>query len=191
MRALKFAPPLGWTILIAWFSTAGWSTSETSGMVVPVLHWFWPGAAPEQLEALHWLARKAAHAVLYGVLGALWYAALATDRLSSRWRGPLALSVLTAAIDEMHQATTLTRTGSAADVVLDAAAAGVALIALNGGIPQAIRWLTGALLWLGAAGGSALLALHWAADVPSRWLWASTAASWVALILWLARRRRA
>jgi len=71
MSALRVLPPLAWTALIAWFSTGGWSTTETSATLLPWLQRLLPWAAPEQLEALHWLARKGAHAVEYGVLAAL------------------------------------------------------------------------------------------------------------------------
>lgn len=189
MRAFRVLPALGWTLLIAWFSTSGWSAAETATVVFPALRWLWPGAVPEQLAALHWLARKAAHATEYGVLAALWHYALATREAPGRWRMPFVLSLLTASLDEFHQATTLTRTGSAADVVLDAAAAGAVLIALGAGARRALRWLIGALLGLAAVGGSALLALDWVAQTPSGWLWWSVPASWVALLVWLLRRR--
>jgi len=191
MRPLGFLLPLGWTLVIAWFSTSGWGATETGAFIVPVLRWLWPGAAPEQLVALHWLARKTAHATEYGVLAALWHRALATRAAPGVWRTPLALSVLTASLDELHQATTLTRTGSPADVLLDTAAAGAVLIVLGGGALPALRSLTGALLWLAAAGGTALLALNWVAEAPSGWLWWSAPASWIALVAWLLRRRRA
>ena len=191
MRALGLLPPLGWTLVVAWFSTSDSSATATGAFILPGLQWLWPGAAPEQLAALHWLARKAAHVTEYGVLAALWHRALATGDAPGGWRLPLALSGLTAALDELHQATTLTRTGSPADVLLDAAAAGMVLIVLAGGTRAALRWLTGGLLWLAAAGGAALLALHWAAEVPSRWLWWSVPTSWIALLVWLLRHRRA
>jgi VanZ family protein len=191
MRALGFLPPLGWTLVIAWLSTSSWSAAETGTFIVPVLRWLWPGAAPEQLAALHWLARKAAHATEYGVLAALWHRALASREAPGRWRTPLALSVLTASLDELNQATTLTRTGSPADVLLDTAAAGAVLIVLGGGALPALRWLTVALLWLAAAGGTALLALNWVAEAPSGWLWWSVPASWIALVAWLLLQRRA
>ena len=187
---LVFLPPLGWTLVVAWFSTSGWSATDTAAFFAPALRWLWPGAAPEQIAALHWLSRKAAHATEYGLLAALWHRAHATREAPGRWRAPLALSILTASLDELHQATTLTRTGSVADVLLDTAAAGTVLIARGGRARPALRWLTGALLWLAAGGGTALIAVHWAADVPSGCLWWSVPASWIALGAWHRRRRR-
>ena len=96
---------------------------------------------------------------------------------------PLGLTMLTAAIDELHQSTTSGRTGSVADVILDSAAGAGALIA-----GRAVRWITSALLWIAAAGGTAIIAFDWSADVPAGWLWVSVPAAWIALIFW--RRRR-
>ena len=123
------------------------------------------------------------------MLAALWRWALATRAERRRWRAALGLSILTAALDELHQATTLTRTGSPSDVLLDSAGAGAVLAAMNGGTRSALRWLTGALLWLAAAGGTALIAVNWGAGVPSGWLWWSVPASLIALVAWFRRRR--
>jgi len=71
-------------------------------------------------------------------------------------------------------------------VLLDSAGAGATLIWLAGGMPAVARWLTGALLWVAAAGGTALIVLDWSVGVPARWLWASTPAAWIALVF---RRR--
>jgi VanZ family protein len=186
---LRVLPPLGWTALIAWLSTTDWSAAETRAFLLPALEHLLPWAAPEQLEAMHWLARKSAHAVEYGVLAALWRWALASRETARGWLAPLGLSVLTATMDEVHQATTLTRTGSPLDVLLDSAGAGAALIVLGGGAQVAARWLTSALLWFAAAGGTALIALNWVARAPSGWLWWSVPAAWIALAVWLLRRR--
>ena len=121
MSTLRVVPPLAWTAMIAWFSTAGWSAVETASVLLPLLRWFAPSAGPEQLEAFHWLVRKTAHAAEYGTLGALWRWALGSRGAWRGWLAPLGLSILTAALDELHQSTTLTRTGSLGDVVLDSA----------------------------------------------------------------------
>jgi VanZ family protein len=187
--ALRFLPPLGWTVLIAGLSTSTWSAEHTGTFLFPLLGRLLPWAATEQIEAAHWLARKTAHAAEYGVLAALWRWALATREGRGGWRAALGLSILTAALDELHQATTFTRTGSPADVLLDSAGAGAVLAVMSGGTRSALRWLTGTLLWLAAAGGTALIAINWGAGVPSGWLWWSAPASWIALVTWLWRRR--
>lgn len=186
---LRLLPALGWTALIAWFSTSDWSAAETGQFLLPLLKRLLPWAVPEQLDALHWLARKSAHAVEYGVLAALWRWALTTGHVFRRAAVPLVLAVCTAALDELHQATTTTRTGSMADVLLDSAGAGVTVLVLTAGVGSAAAWLTSALLWMSAAGGTALLAVNWGAGAPSGWLWWSVPAAWIALAAWLVTRR--
>jgi VanZ family protein len=189
MSALRVLPPLAWTAVIAWFSTADWSATETASVLLPLLRWLVPSAGPEQLDAFHWLVRKTAHAAEYGTLAALWRWALVSREAWRGWPVPLGLSILTAALDELHQSTTLARTASLVDVLLDSAGAAAALIALSGGTRLVVPWLTGALLWVAAAGGTALVALDWRAGVPAGWLWWSVPPAWIALALWLRRRR--
>ena len=184
MRALRLVPPLAWTALVFWLSTDSWSATETASLLLPLLRRLMPWAAPEQIEMLHWLGRKGAHAVEYGVLAVLWSFSLGSRGAWRRWLAPLGLSILTAVLDELHQATTQTRTPSPADVLLDSAGAGAALLWLSGGVPSLVRWLTGLLLWAAAAGGTALIALDWSTGVPARWLWCSVPAAWIALVFW-------
>lgn len=190
MTALRFLPPLVWTGCIGWFSSDAWSAARTGARLLPLLHALLPWAAPEQIEALHWLIRKCGHLVEYAILAGLWSRALAPRSGASGWRSPLALSVLTAVLDELRQAATLTRQASVADVLLDSAGAIAALVALGGGTAAALRRSTTALLWLAAAGGTALIALALAAGAPAGWLWLSAPTAWLALWLWRRRRRQ-
>jgi VanZ family protein len=189
MFGIRVLPALAWTLVIAWLSSGSWGSAQTGDFLLPLLQRLLPWAVPEQLDVLHWLIRKTAHVVEYAVLASLWrWAATTRDTL----RGvavPLGLSVLTAVLDEVHQATTLTRTGSPIDVLLDSASAMACLLVFHAGARAAVRWLTGALLWVAAAGGTALLALNWGAGAPSGWLWVSVAAAWITLAAWLRRRR--
>jgi VanZ family protein len=189
MRALRLLPPLAWTALISWLSTDSWSAVETASLLLPLLRRLTPWVASDQIEVVHWLIRKGAHAVEYAVLAALWSVALGRRHARPPWLAPLGLSVLTAAFDELHQATTLARTSSPADVLFDSASAGAALTWLTGALPSLVRWLTGGLLWVAAVGGTALIALQWSAGVPARWLWGSTPAAWIALVFWRRRSR--
>ena len=187
ITARRFLAPLAWTALIAWFSSDRWGASGTAPLLEPWLRALLPWAAPEQIAALHWLARKAGHVGEYGVLALLWRRALAPGA----WRAPFLLALLTATLDEAHQATTLTREGSVADVLLDsAAAAGALAVAALGIRPSADRlaWL---LLWVAAAGGTVLLAIDVAAAAPSGWLWLSVPAAWLTLWAWRRGRARA
>ena len=188
-RALRALPPLGWTAVIWWLSTDSWSATETGLFLIPLLKKVLPWAAVEQLQTLHWLARKAAHAMEYGVLAALWCSALGSRDAQRPWLVPLCLSIVTAGFDELHQAMTRERAASAADVVLDSAGAAATVIWLTSGFGPLVRRLTGALLWIAAAGGTALIALDLSVAVPAGWLWCSTPAAWIALALWRRRAR--
>ena len=185
MSAARFIAPLAWTGVIAWFSADSWGGPGTGGLLLPLMHGLLPWATPEQLEALHWLVRKGAHVTEYGVLAMLWRWALGPP-VWPRSLIALGLCALTASLDEWHQTTTQTRTGSPIDVLLDTSAAGAALVLLayRG---AAVDRLIGALLWTAAIGGAALVAINWAVAAPEPWLWISVPAAWVALFLW--RRR--
>lgn len=187
VSALRLLPPLGWTVVILWLSTGRFAAAETAHVIIPWLEALLPWLAPEQLDALHWLLRKGAHLSEYALLAALWRLALAPGGRAG-WKWPLGLSILTAAVDELHQAITLSRGASVADVLLDAAGASGALIVAGGGAAIVGHRLTGGLLWVAAAGGTMLIALNWSAGVPSRWLWWSVPGAWVALVLWLRGR---
>jgi VanZ family protein len=184
VSALRFLPPLAWTALIAWLSSPGWSASATGTRLFPLLRWLLPWAAPEQLEAFHWAIRKSAHLVEYGVLALLWTRALGSGDARRAGRLSIGLCVLTAALDELHQATTSTRGGSVLDVLLDSAGAAAVVTAFRRNLRDALGWLTGALLWAGAAGGTAFILIDWTSGAPAGWLWWSVPASWVALVLW-------
>ena len=187
--ALRLLPPLAWSALIAWFSGAGWHGGVTASLLEPWLRWLLPSAAPEQIAGLHGLLRKTGHVVEYAVLALLWRRGLTTPGAPAGWRRPLALAALTAVLDEAHQATTLTREGSAADVLLDTGAAAAALTAATLGARRAADGLARILLWTAAAGGTVLLAIDLAAAVPAGWLWLTVPAAWLSLWIW--RRRRA
>jgi len=189
VRAFRVLAPLVWTGVIAWLSTDTFGAEATSGIVDPVLRWLLPWAAPETIETLHWIVRKTGHVAEYGTLAALWAWALARRDGHRHWLVPLALTMLTAVIDETHQTFTRTRTGTPADVLLDSAAAGAVLICVYGGGAAPLGWLTGALLWIAAAGGAALIALDWTAGIRAGWLWWSVPAAGIALVFWRRRRR--
>ena len=189
MRARRILVPLAWSALIAWLGTDTFDAGATGSLIVPVLQWLLPGAPPENIETIHWVLRKAAHVAEYGILAVSWAWALRSRDGRRPWLAPLGLTVVTAALDEIHQSFTRMRTSSPADVVLDSMAAGAALICLCGGPRAATEWLTGALLWIAAAGGAALIALVVSAGVPAGWLWWSVPAAAVALAIWWRWRR--
>ena len=190
MMLMHLLPAILWTALIAWFSTDMWSASGPgTGFLSPLLSALLPWAHLEQIQGVIWLIRKGAHVTEYAVLATLWRWAF-TPRGPASWRLAFGLSVLTAALDEIHQATTAARTGSIVDVLLDSTAAAAALVLLATG-GAAIDRLIGGLLWIAALGGAALLAINWAAAAPAPWLWPSIPMAWIALFLWRRRPARA
>lgn len=180
--ALRWVPPLAWTGLIAWFSTADWAASRTRGPLLALVSGLLPWADAAALEALHGWIRKGAHVGEYAVLALLWARALGSPR------GALALSAATALLDEIHQALTPGRSGSPLDVLLDLTGAGVALAWLRG-TGRLLEAATRALLWIAAAGGAALLLVDVAAGAPAGWLWLSTPVAWAALLVHRRLRR--
>ena len=189
--ALRFLPPLAWSVLIAWFSSARWHGGATTPLVETWLRALLPGATLEQIAGAHWLLRKTGHVIEYAVLALLWRRALAGANPAAPWRWPLALAVLTAGLDEAHQAFTPTREGRVADVLLDSGAAAAALGAATLGARRAADGVAWLLLWTAAAGGTVMLAIDLAAAAPSGWLWLSVPAAWLTLWIWRRRRTRA
>jgi VanZ family protein len=118
---LRLLPPLCWTGLIAYFGGGQWSGDHTSAWLGPLLRALLPTASPEALATAHLLIRKAGHVIEYAVLAGLW-----RRGLGGAW-APLGLAVLTACLDELRQSFTPGRGGSMVDVLLDGAAAAMAL----------------------------------------------------------------
>ncbi len=78
--ALRFLPPLAWSVLIAWFSGARYHGGATAPLIEPWLRALLPWATLEQIAGAHWLLRKTGHVVEYAVLALLWRRALAGAR---------------------------------------------------------------------------------------------------------------
>jgi VanZ family protein len=135
MRRIGYwGPVLAWAALIWYFSTETFAAASTSRFLEPLLGWLLPWASPEWLEAAHFLLRKLGHVTEYFVLSLLLYRAIAAGR--GRWRASWALGAFVAATayaaaDEVHQTFLPSRTGAAADVLLDAAGAAAALLVLR------------------------------------------------------------
>jgi VanZ family protein len=107
------APAIAWAGLIFAFSAR------------PNL-WF----APD--EGLDFLVRKAGHMGIFGILALLlWRAVAGTTAWRRPWAWALALTVLYAITDELHQGGVIGRHAAAVDVGIDAAGALVALVAVG------------------------------------------------------------
>jgi VanZ family protein len=117
--------PLCWTGLIMYLGGEQWSGEETSAWLGPMLRALLPGLSPELLSAVHFLIRKTAHVSEYAVLATLWRRATGGTWIA------LALSIMTASLDEFRQLFTPGREGSVYDVLLDGTGAGVALALIS------------------------------------------------------------
>jgi VanZ family protein len=185
MRPAYWVPPVVWMAVIFLLSSDLGSADHTKGVLIPLLRWLAPWATPAALEALHGLARKAAHVSEYAMLAALWFRAFRRGRAAgaaaSSWLA-LGISLGWAVLDEWHQSTLPTRTGSAADVALDGAGAVAALAVARAGGWAAIDAVTRVLLWLALAGGAVALAVDAWAGIASGWLWITTPAALLGLL---------
>ena len=173
-----------------WFSGGTFRDEATASVVRPLLQALLPWAAAGSIDALHWLIRKSAHVTEYAILATLWFLPLrrrvGLTRRAAASRA-FVIAIGWAILDELYQAAGTTRTGSAADVGIDATGALVASVFAGCGWRDAIAYLTTALLWLAALGGAAVIGVNLAAGVPSGILWVTVPAA-AALLLW--RRRR-
>ena len=135
LKTLKaWLPALLWMGVIFMMSAApGDLSGEQSGLIVRVIlsvhGLFFGGAqpAPDTLELLHTLVRKAAHMSEYAVLALLFLHALRQSGAQRPWRTALLLCALYAASDEVHQAFVPDRGPSPVDVLIDTAGACIGL----------------------------------------------------------------
>jgi VanZ family protein len=108
--------------LILTLSGEEFGAATTSSLLEPILRWIYPDITSRQRHDAHVLVRKAAHVAEYALLGLF---ALRALRLSLDLSAPrlvllsLALVLVVAGIDELRQSFLPTRSGSAADVLLD------------------------------------------------------------------------
>jgi VanZ family protein len=172
--------------VILWLASDSGSAERTGRLLLPVLRFVFPGASSLQLDALHGLVRKLAHATEYAILTGLWLRAFvaggATPWSMAAWRAGV-IAVGWAAVDESFQATVTSRTGSPFDVVIDTAGA------LAVALPAAFGWrtfadvVTGMALWTAAVGGAALVAVDLVLGVDAGVLWLAVPAAVVTLVL--------
>jgi VanZ family protein len=166
-------------------SSSAMSAEKTSGVLNPLLTWLLPWLRLDELQVIHILVRKIGHVTEYGVLALLWRRAFVRSgvlRPAAGGWAALAVSVACAAVDETHQAFVASRTGSAADVLLDALGALAAILLAWVGWARVIEAGTSALLWIAAVGGLGALALGLAAGGRGGVLWLTVPAAAAVLI---------
>jgi VanZ family protein len=110
---LAWAPAIAWAALIFLFSAQ------------PDLRFL-----PD--ESLDFVVRKIGHMGVFGILELLVWRAIATTTARPKpWIAALVITILYAITDEVHQAGVIGRSGSAVDVVVDAAGALIAVAAVG------------------------------------------------------------
>ena len=118
-----------WLILIAIESSALLSSSNTSRILYPLLHFIF-GMDWDRFEVWHFFIRKSGHVVGYAILSILLFRAwrvtlpaVSDLKWTPRWASIAILgTVLVASLDEWHQSFIPSRTGAVRDVVLDSCA---------------------------------------------------------------------
>ena len=133
-RVGYWGPPLLWAAVIFLASTDAFSAAHTGSVLEEIVtaivgH----RLAAEQFATLHFLVRKSAHFVEYGLLGALLFRAMREGRTGWNWRwaaGAIVIAAAVAASDEWHQTFVPSRTPSPIDVGIDTVGAAVAQLVI-------------------------------------------------------------
>lgn len=133
-RLWRYAPVLLWVAFIFSASGSGFSFSNTSRVVRPLMLWLFPDISEESLYFVHYLVRKASHIAEYALLALLLARAfLSSSRalLRRHWIGVSFLVVLLcASLDEFRQSFIGSRIGSIYDVLIDMLGGAMALTAI-------------------------------------------------------------
>jgi VanZ family protein len=148
-RLWRYGPAVAWACFILSASSSGFSTTNTSRVIRPLLLWLIPDISEASLESAHFLVRKASHFCEYALLALL---AARAFRTSSRdalarfwWLAAFALVACVSLADEYHQSFVPSRKGTVYDCLLDMTGGAVALAC-------AALWLNRRRRKAGAAG---------------------------------------
>jgi VanZ family protein len=119
----KWMPVLLWGGMIFYFSTDTFSSANTSPLLRELIARLVPGITTQQIDAVDLGVRKFGHLAEYFVLSVLLLRAFdAGQRINWNWRSgfwTLALVLVCAVTDELHQAFVPSRTAAVADVLID------------------------------------------------------------------------
>jgi VanZ family protein len=119
----RYVPLILWLGFITYASSDGFSASNTSRIIAPIVLWLFPNTSAETMTIIHLIIRKIAHFTEYGILGYLAVRAFRTSPglgISRNWvLLSLSLVVVYALIDEFHQSFVPSRTASIYDSFID------------------------------------------------------------------------
>jgi VanZ family protein len=120
---LSYAPLFLWMGIIFFFSSPEASSEQTSRIIGPLLHFFFPAISTESETLVHAVVRKCAHFTEYAVLAYLACRAFSASAAffvkQRRFLFALILVVAIASLDEFNQSFEPSRTSSVWDVLLD------------------------------------------------------------------------
>lgn len=130
-RLNRYGPVVVWVAFIFFVSTSGFSASNTSRIIRPLLLWLFPDITEPTLVTAHFFVRKAAHFTEYALLALLAARAFlgsSRERLRLNWHAAaFALVAACALLDEFHQSFLSARTGTIYDSLLDVSGGATAL----------------------------------------------------------------
>src|SRR5271169_6978927 len=123
MKWLKhWWPALIWALVISGFSTAAFTSDNTSHFIIPILRFFLPHASAETLDFLHHIIRKCGHLTEYFILSMLILRGIRAGEKGMHLRWALVTILIVAcyaALDEYHQSFVPGRTAAVGDVLID------------------------------------------------------------------------
>lgn len=135
-KVFYWLPPVLWMAAIFYFSTDTFSGGNTGSLLYTIFHALVPSLTVEQFQPIHHFIRKAGHFTEYAVFALLLFRAFRAGsimRWNWRWAAyALAIVVVYALLDELHQTFTRTRGGSIYDSLLDISGGTTALLLLWG-----------------------------------------------------------
>lgn len=130
-RLWRYGPLVAWACFVLFASSSGFSASNTSRIIRPLLLWLVPGIGEAALAQVHFLIRKAAHFSEYALLALLAARAFRTSGRAALarlwWPASFALVACVALADEFHQSFLPSRTGTIYDSLLDMTGGAAAL----------------------------------------------------------------
>ena len=133
-RLWRYLPVLLWVIFIFSASGSGFSFSNTSRIVRPLLLWLFPAISEGSLYVVHYSVRKAAHVTEYAMLALLLARAFLSSSRTLLRRHWFIISFLIvslcALLDEFHQSFVNSRIGSIYDCLIDMVGCTIALGAI-------------------------------------------------------------
>ena len=122
-RVWRYGPLVAWMVFMFFASTGALSGENTSRIVRPLLLWLFPEISEEKIYLAHFVTRKVAHFLEYGLLAFLAARAFSSSSSPSLRRRWFLISLLLVVVyslsDEYHQSFVPSRGASVYDILID------------------------------------------------------------------------